>query len=149
MQIGQDGGWLVVKLQRGEDVLPSLEGALEDRGVTSGLVLSGIGALERLELGWFDTDEGTYVRRRFEESHELLSLQGSVTLGADPPLHLHATVAGPSYEAVGGHLFAGRVSVLAEIGIHHLSGLRMTRKKNPATGLNELAMEPTEPRVTT
>ena len=149
MQTEQDGRWLVVKLQRGEDLLPSLEGALEDRGVTSGLVLSGIGALERLELGWFDAKGGRYVRKRFEGSHELLSLQGSVTLGAEPSLHLHATVAGPSYEAVGGHLFEGRVSVLAEIGIRHLRGLRMTRKKNPATGLNELAVEPTEPRVTT
>ncbi len=148
MQTGQDGRWLVVKLQRGEDVLPSIEGALEDRGVTSGLVLSGIGALERIELGWFDTKGGVYVRKRFEGSHELLSLQGSVTLGAEPPLHLHATVAGPSYGAVGGHLFEGRVSVLAEIGIRHLRGLRMTRKKNPATGLNELAVEPTETRVT-
>ncbi len=149
MQTGQDGRWVVVKLQRGEDILPSLESALEDRGMTSGLVLSGIGALERLELGWFDTEGGVYVRKRFEGSHELLSLQGSVTLEAEPSLHLHATVAGPSYAAVGGHLFEGRVSVLAEIGIHHLRGLRMTRKKNPATGLNELAMEPIESRVTT
>ncbi len=149
MQTGQDGRWLVVKLQRGEDVLSSLEAALEDRDVTSGLVLSGIGALERLELGWFDPEGGRYVRKRFEGSHELLSLQGSVTLGAEPSLHLHATVAGPSYGAVGGHLFEARVSVLAEIGIRHLRGLRMTRKKNPATGLNELAVEPTESRVTT
>jgi predicted DNA-binding protein with PD1-like motif len=142
MQTGQDGRWLVVKLERGEQVLPSLQAALEERGITSGLVLSGIGALEGLELGWFDPEGEGYVRRRLEGSHELLALQGSVTLQADPPLHLHATVAGPDYAAVGGHLFDGRVSVLAEIGIQHLEGLRMTRRRNPTTGLNELAVEP-------
>ena len=142
MQTAQDGRWLVVKLERGEEVLPSLEHALEERGITSGLVLSGIGALEGLELGWFDPEGEGYVRRRFEGSHELLALQGSVTLRADPPLHLHATVAGSDYAAVGGHLFDGRVSVLAEIGIQHLEGLRMTRRKNPTTGLNELTVEP-------
>ncbi|MFQ5919895.1 MAG: PPC domain-containing DNA-binding protein [Thermoplasmata archaeon] len=149
MQTGQDGRWLVVKLQRGEEVLPSLEGALEARGVTSGLVLSGIGALDGLELGWFDPEAGSYVRRRFEGSHELLSLQGSVTLEADPRVHLHATVAGRNHEAIGGHLFEGRVSVLAEIGIQHLQGLRLTRRENPATGLNELAVEAPERRPTT
>lgn len=132
----------MVKLQRGEAVLSSLRGALTDRGIASGLVLSGIGALEGLELGWYDVEGEVYVRKRFEGSHELLSLQGSVTLEADPPLHLHATVAGPDYGAVGGHLFDGRVSVLAEIGVQHLEGLQMTRKKNPATGLNELTVEP-------
>ncbi|MDX1535121.1 MAG: PPC domain-containing DNA-binding protein [Thermoplasmata archaeon] len=145
MHVGQDGRWVVVKLQRGEEVLPSLQRALQDRGVSSGLVLSGIGALEDVELGWFNPEKGAYVRKRFGGSHELLSLQGSVTLGADPPVHVHATMSGPSYEALGGHLFEGRVSVLAEIGIQHLKGLPMTRAKNPATGLNELTMEPPSP----
>ncbi|MFQ6013215.1 MAG: PPC domain-containing DNA-binding protein [Thermoplasmata archaeon] len=142
MQVGTDGHWMVVKLQRGEEVLPSLQEALEERGVASGLVLTGIGALEGVELGWFDPKAGVYVRKRLEGSHELLSLQGSVTLGADPPLHLHASLAGSDLRAVGGHLFEGRVSVLAEIGIRHLEGLRLTRRKNPATGLNELDVEP-------
>jgi predicted DNA-binding protein with PD1-like motif len=149
MKTGQDGGWLVVKLERGEEVLPALEGALERHGVTSGLVLSGIGALEGLELGWFDPVAGSYLRKRFEGSHELLSLQGSVTLQSDPRVHLHASVAGGNYEAIGGHLFEGRVSVLAEIGIRHLQELRLTREKNPETGLNELTMESPGPQPTT
>ncbi|MEE9592863.1 MAG: PPC domain-containing DNA-binding protein [Thermoplasmata archaeon] len=142
MQTGADGRWLVVKLQRGEAVLPSLQKALADRGIITGLVLSGIGALESVELGWFDPQAGQYVRRHFEGSHELLSLQGSITLEADPPLHVHASLAGPDYGAVGGHLFDGSVSVLAEIGIQHLEGLPMTRSKNPVTGLNELTLGP-------
>jgi predicted DNA-binding protein with PD1-like motif len=133
---------LVVKLQRGEEVLPSLQEALAEHGIVSGLVVNGIGALENVELGWFDPRAGQYVRRHFEGSRELLSLQGSVTLKDDPPLHLHASLGSPDYHAVGGHLFEGSVSVLAEIGIQHLEGLHMTRRRNPATGLNELSLEP-------
>lgn len=145
MRVGVDGRWVVVKLDRGEPVLSSLQEALAKRGLDSGFVVSGIGALEGVELGWFDPKEGLYIRRRFEGSHELLSLEGSVSLAAEPPLHLHATVAGSDYRAVGGHLFDGRVAVLAEIGIRHFEGLRLTRERNPASGQNELILEPREP----
>lgn len=135
-----DGSTVVLKLDQGEELPETLQAGLEEAGVTSGLVLGGIGALREVELGWFDPDARTYEKRTYPESHELISLQGSVTLEADPPLHLHCALGGPHLEVVGGHLYRGTVSVLAEISVRNLSGLRLTREENPRTGLRELTI---------
>ncbi len=141
MEVGVHGTRVLVKLERGEEFLPSLLKALEDKGVTSGVVTEGIGALEEFELGWFDPDTREYVRNRFETSHELLSMQGTVTLGSDPPIHVHCSLANEHHAVVGGHLFGGTVSVLAEVAIDSLGEVRLERKVNPKTGLKELSLE--------
>lgn len=140
MQVGVDRGWIVVKLQRDEEVLPSLVKAMEEWGVPSGLVVSGIGALKEFELGWFDPETRRYERRSFESSHELLSLQGTVTLEAEPPIHVHCSLSNERHELVGGHLFSGKVSVLAEVALQALEEVRLTRELNPETGLKELTI---------
>ncbi len=140
MEVGRDGDHVVVKLARGEDLLPTLEEALRGEGVASGVVLAGIGALQDVELGWFDPGEKSYVKRVHAGSRELLSLQGTVTLDADLPLHLHCALADAEQRVVGGHLFRGRVAVLAEVAVRALDALALTRRKNPETGLLELTM---------
>ncbi|MEE9600779.1 MAG: PPC domain-containing DNA-binding protein [Thermoplasmata archaeon] len=138
METGVEQGRIVVKMRSDEDFLPSLVGVLEEEGFASGLVLSGIGALKDFELGWFDIQERRYVRSRYESSHELLSLQGTVTLESDPPLHVHCSLADVRQKVVGGHLFGGTVSVLAEVAVQVLSEIRLTRELNQQTGLKEL-----------
>lgn len=140
MEFGTDGQTVVVKLSQGEDLLPSLIRILEEEGVASGVVLAGIGALRDFELGWFDPQTRAYVRNGYGPSYELLSLQGTVTLGAEPPVHVHAALGDGENRVVGGHLFGARVAVLAEIAIHRLEGLRLDRRVNPATGLRELTI---------
>ncbi|MFQ5838705.1 MAG: PPC domain-containing DNA-binding protein [Thermoplasmata archaeon] len=140
MEIGVDHGRIVLKLQRDEDFLPSLVKALEESRVSSGLVLGGIGALKEFELGWFDPESRTYVRSGYEPSHELLSLQGTVTPGSEPPIHVHCSLSNEKCGVVGGHLFRGKVSVLAEVAIQGLEGIRLDREVNPRTGLRELTI---------
>lgn len=140
MKTGIDDGKVVLKLEQGEDFLSTLVKGLEGLGVTSGVVLGGIGALKHFELGWFDPDTREYVRRQYEGSYELLSLQGTVTLESQPQVHVHASVANEKHEVVGGHLFAGTVAVLAEVSVLRLEGLRLTREMNPRTELRELTI---------
>lgn len=130
-----------MKMEMGEDFLPSLVLALEGQGVESGLVLGGIGALLDFELGWFDLGARQYVRQRFPDSHELLTIQGSLTLDSDPQFHLHASLADSRQEVVGGHFFGGVVAVLAEVVVEPLEELRLSRGLNPKTGLRELTIE--------
>lgn len=140
MEVGREGDLVVVKLSRGEDLLPTLAEALRGEGVSSGVVLTGIGALEEVELGWFDVEERAYVRNVYAGSRELLSLQGSVTLEAELPLHLHAALGDEAQRVVGGHVFRARVAVLAEVAVRALDTLPLTRRRNPATGLLELTV---------
>ncbi len=140
MEFAAEDRRLVVKLNRGEEFIPSLVKAAREAGVTSGLVLAGIGAIREFELGWFDPERRVYIRNSYDESHELLSLQGTVTLEADPPIHLHCSLSNRGNEVIGGHLFRGTVSVLAEVAIQGLDTIRLDRKESPATGLKELTI---------
>lgn len=140
METGRDGPWLVLKLDRGAEVLLDLVRALREEEMAAGVVTAGIGAFRDFELGWFDPEAHAYERTRYEGSHELLSLQGTVSLGADPPVHLHASLADRGNRVVGGHLFEARVAVLAEIAVRAFPGLVMDRAVNPATGLGELTI---------
>ncbi len=140
MKAGMDGATVVVKLDRGEDFLPTLVEGLGEVGATSGIILGGIGALAEFELGWFDPEAREYIRNRYAASHELVSLQGTVTLESEPQIHLHASLADESNAVVGGHLFEARVAVLAEVSVARLEGVRLTREFNPRTELKELTI---------
>jgi predicted DNA-binding protein with PD1-like motif len=140
MEVGVEKGWIVVKLEKDEELIPSLVQVMKERGASSGVVGAGIGAHKEFELGWFDPLERSYSRRRYETSHEILSLQGTVTLDSDPPIHVHCSLSDEEHRVVGGHVFEGKVSVLAEVAMLALEEVSLTRKTNPETGLRELTI---------
>jgi len=129
--------FLVIKLEEGEDVHSSLIGACESNGVRMGWVHSGIGILREFTLGYY-TNDG-YIKRFFEDPHELLSLTGTVTLDAEIPIHLHASLASKDYSVVGGHLFGGTVTNLNEILVSKMpKEIWLGRAPNPITNYVEL-----------
>ncbi|HUV25055.1 MAG TPA: PPC domain-containing DNA-binding protein [Methanomassiliicoccales archaeon] len=128
---------MIIKLDDGEDVHESLLSACEKNDIRMGWVHSGIGILRNFTIGYYT--RGGYLKRTFEEPYELLSLTGTVTLDAEVPIHLHASLAGRNYEVVGGHLFGGTVTNLNEILVTKMPGeIWMGRTLNPATEYYEL-----------
>ncbi len=59
-------------------------------------------------------------------------------MGSDPKFHLHVAVAGADHAVVGGHLFRARACVVNEICLERFDTIRLSRKRNPKTTLNEL-----------
>ncbi len=109
------GDIFCVRLDRGEEICDALCGFAREKGLTAGSI-DGIGALQDLELGYFDLSLKGYRRFHLDGSHELLSLMGNLTMRDGSPFaHLHAVVADRDGEVKGGHLFSGTVSVTAEI----------------------------------
>jgi predicted DNA-binding protein with PD1-like motif len=128
---------MIIKLDDGEDVHESLLSICERDGVRMGWIHSGIGILREFTLGYY-TKEG-YLKKLFEEPYELLSLTGTVTLDADVPIHLHASLASRNYEVIGGHLFGGTVTNLNEILISKMpDDIWIGRTLNPVTDYYEL-----------
>lgn len=128
---------LIIKLDDGENVHESLLSICEKNDIRMGWIHSGIGILRNFTLGYY-TREG-YLKKLFEEPYELLSLTGTVTLDAEVPIHLHASLASKKYEVVGGHLFGGTVTNLNEILISKLpSDIWIGRTLNPVTEYYEL-----------
>jgi predicted DNA-binding protein with PD1-like motif len=128
---------IIIKLDDGEDVHESILSICEKNDIRMGWIHSGIGILRDFTLGYY-TKEG-YLKKLFEEPYELLSLTGTVTLDAEVPVHLHASLASRNYEVVGGHLFGGTVTNLNEIFISKMPGdIWIGRTLNPVTDYYEL-----------
>lgn len=143
MEHHREGDLILVRLDKGEDVVPSLLAALKAQGARSAVVVTALGALEDVELAYYDAVRKTYDRVTLAVSHELLSLSGIVassSAGECQP-HFHVTLAGPDHKAVGGHLFRARVSVLAEFALHAVANPKMRREKEPEFGLNALRLK--------
>jgi predicted DNA-binding protein with PD1-like motif len=131
---------IIVRLDRGEDVIPSLLAALKAEGARGAVVLTGLGALTDVEFAYYDPASKSYDRKKLDRSHELLSLSGIIATGAGGEFqpHFHVTLGAPDHSAVGGHLFGARVSVLAEFALRAVANPKMRRQKEPEFGLNAL-----------
>lgn len=127
----------IVRVERGEEVVGTLTRFVREMGIEAG-VISGIGAVREITLGFFDPDTKEYINEQFEESYEVASLNGSVSLfEGETILHLHATLADGNHNAKAGHLFSATVSATLEAHITKLPGV-LRRAKDDYTGLNLL-----------
>ena len=139
MQSAVEGNRVMAKLSDGEDLFTSLESVAHAHTIESGAVLWGIGMLQDFEIGFFGPQG--YEKKGYPERHELLALHGSIAMRAEPRFHLHVAVAGPDHGVVGGHLFRAKACVVNEICIERLDRIRLNRRRNPKTTLNELEIE--------
>jgi hypothetical protein len=130
----EGGKRLLVRVDRGEDVMEVLGTVAAEKKVEAGRV-SGIGALRDAEIGFFDVERREYLRGTLPGSWELLSLEGNISLrdgGAMP--HIHVILGNAECECRGGHLFSGIVSVTGEIFIERLDGT-LAREMDPEVRL--------------
>jgi len=96
---------------------------------------TGIGAFERVTLGYFDLQKKDYARIPIDEQVEVVSLVGNIALGDDgPKLHAHVVVGKRDGTAHGGHLIDARVRPTLEIVLVETPA-HLRRRSDPATGL--------------
>jgi uncharacterized protein len=97
---------------------------------------SGIGAFERLVVGFFDLGRKDYEHIAIDEQVEVVSLLGDVALGPDgaPQLHAHVVVSKRDGSAWGGHLIEAKVRPTLEVMLVE-SPSYLRRRIDPATGL--------------
>ena len=131
---------IAMRLDQGEDVLASIEAAAREHDIHTGVVVSGIGTLDRARLHYI-THTGYPSKDEFAEYEgpiELLSMDGMI---ADYVPHLHTCISMKDKTYMG-HLEPGcRVLYLAEIAIARLEGVRLCRRPDPDTGVNKLQLQ--------
>jgi predicted DNA-binding protein with PD1-like motif len=128
MEIARKDQFIVIRLDHGEDILESIKSNMKEERSTM-LIVMGLGMISDFELGYFD--QGNYIKKSFDDPHELLALQGSISTEGDPRIHLHATVADKYHEAYGGHLMRGKAWMSNEIGLIRLERLVSVRAFDP------------------
>lgn len=101
---------------------------------------TGIGAMERSRIAFFDTRVAEYRDLELPEQLEVLSLVGNVSIHEREPLvHAHVTLGRRDGSTLGGHLVEGRVRPTLELTLRILPPLH--RSVNPEFGLPTLDFE--------
>lgn len=125
----------VIRLNKNDEVVSSIKEVCENENITLGSI-SGIGAVNFVEAGLFDTEKKEYHSNKFEEDMEIVSLSGNIsTMNNEVYLHFHICIADKNGNAFGGHLNKALISATGEIIIHQIEA-KINREFNEAVGLN-------------
>ncbi len=140
MVTGRSGNLLLIRLVHGDDLLEGLRSALEKEGVSSGVVLGGVGMLSDAVLGYYAGD-GRYETFDVGEEVELCAVGGNIsTFEGDCVIHMHVTAGRKDGSAVAGHLVSAKVHMTNELAVM-ASGAKMIRRVDENTGLKLLWFE--------
>jgi hypothetical protein len=141
VQAFTQGEQVVARLETGEELFEKLAELAKSHGVKAGVVVLGIGMLSRATLGYWNGRE--YATRELLRPHELVALHGTIAeVDGVPSLHLHAGLAGPDHELVGGHLMRGTVGALVELYVQRFPGHTFGRPLDESLGLRRLDLHP-------
>ncbi|MBP3941808.1 MAG: DNA-binding protein [Christensenellaceae bacterium] len=139
MKFGKFGDSYFIRLEKGEEIVSSLEKLCRQEKIRLGEI-SGLGAASSVRIGLFDIDENQFFENHIEEPLEIASITGNVSeMDGEVYLHIHAVAAGRDGKAVGGHLKEAVISATAEIFIRCLDGA-VDRFFDPEIGLNLLSL---------
>ncbi|UPM44293.1 PPC domain-containing DNA-binding protein [Halocatena salina] len=126
-----DDGHVIVRLDRGDKALESIERACTEHDIDTGAVVTGIGTFSTLHIHYVDRTElpddqaDRNVDLELQGAWEVTDINGII---ADGEPHLHVT-AFDGERTVGGHLEAGcEINVLGEVTIRKLPGLSLERQ---------------------
>ncbi|NLJ31377.1 MAG: DNA-binding protein [Clostridiales bacterium] len=135
MNMKRFGNTLMLRIDRGEEILACVTKACEQNGIRLAGI-SAIGAVDHAVVGLYRVEERAYHSHALDGEMELTSLTGNVTTkDGELYLHLHAVLADEQGHAFGGHLNEARVSGTCEMMIQILDGT-VGRSIDPKTGLN-------------
>lgn len=133
-----DGRLIIVRLDRGDDLLEGIRSAAEAANISNGYVVSGIGTLSDCVMHMVTTTTQLPVEtfpRWHDKALEVASIDGII---ADGVPHLHMVISDDK-SAWAGHMEPGcRVLYLAEIVIAGIEMPRLHRVKDEY-GINKLA----------
>ncbi len=140
MQSKEKDNIIFIRLLKEENVNKKIKEACKKYNIETAVVLSGIGQLKKVKLGYFK-DKGNYTPQEFNYPLELLSLSGNVCKYKNEYLfHLHAVLGNEEKKVIGGHFIDGQISVTGEI-ILLKTKIDAKRKNDKETGLKALFLE--------
>ena len=133
-----DGYNWLVRLEKGELLAENLINLAKQENI-AGAWLSGIGAVQWVDLGFYDLQGKQYHWKRLEKLMEITSLHGNVAWeGDEPVLHMHGTFSDENMAAHGGHVKDLQVGGTCEILLHRWYEGKLTRSQDEDSGLKLL-----------
>ena len=127
---------VVLRIQKGEEILETIKTVCEREKIALAEV-SGIGAVNDVTLGVFNSEKFEYESLQFTGDMEIASCTGNVSqMKGQTYLHLHMVVGNVTRGIVhAGHLNRAKVSLTGEFTIRRING-SVDREYSPEVGLN-------------
>lgn len=116
MEYKRQRNTIIVRVDKGEDIIKELLSLSEKENILFASI-SGLGAVNDIELGIFDTSAKKYRSKRLIGDFEITSLVGSLSRKeGEPYIHVHMSVGNVlTNEFFGGHLNKAIVGATTEI----------------------------------
>ena len=139
MQSRKTSAGFIIVLARGENVIETLT-AFCTKEVIHAATFTGIGAVERVQIGYYDLAKKEYFFRNEPGVFEVASMNGNVALVENVPfVHAHAVLSkcDESCACIGAHIKEAFVAVTLEIFLIPLN-VQISRSMDDAIGLKLL-----------
>ncbi|MEM2049674.1 MAG: DNA-binding protein [Thermoproteota archaeon] len=131
------GRIIVLRGDRGEDLLETIETTARANRVANGVIISAIGTLENCRIHRV-TSQKLPPEEEYVDIDGPLEINSASGVIANGRLHAHISVS-DAKGTYGGHLEPGsRILYLAEVVIAEITGVSFDRVRNMATGLSLL-----------
>jgi hypothetical protein len=133
---------LIGQLEKGSDLYNSITRIIHENHIRVGRV-TGMGALQRARLAYYDQKTMKYSEIVFAEPMEIVSLYGNISMKDGKSFaHVHVVLSDEKGNGKGGHLLPGEAPVFAcEIVIEEFDGPDLVRTVDENTGLALWAAE--------
>lgn len=128
-----------LRLKPGQDLRRALVDYARRKGIRAGSIVTCAGSLASFTLRMAGSRPDKQNVRRYDDSHEIVSLTGTIT---GDSCHLHIALSDRKGAVVGGHLREGSsVDTTAEVVIAEHEGVVYKRSFDEQTGFEELEIE--------
>lgn len=135
MEYRKFGNTLVVRIDKGEEILESVKVLAEKENIKLASI-QALGAINDFTVGVLDTATRQYRSNSFTGAYEIVSLTGTINTKNDAfYCHLHLSAGNDKGEVFGGHLNRAVVSATCEMIVTLIDG-RVDREFSDEIGLN-------------
>jgi predicted DNA-binding protein with PD1-like motif len=133
---------IIIRMDNKEEIFSNLEKTFTKYKLQSAVILSGIGMMQRVKLGYF-TGKGSYKGTKYVGYFEIVGFSGSLlkTREEEFKAHIHTVLSKKNKKTVGGHLVEGFVFNTLELFLLDLKTDKIYRKLNPKTELFGLEID--------
>lgn len=111
----------ILRIEKDEIVHDAIVRFCEIEQVSSAW-FTALGAIKKIQLGYYDLQKRAYFFQGYEEDHEVVTMIGNVTkVDGKPFLHIHTTISDTKNTVYGGHLQSAYVAVTLEVHVQTFS----------------------------
>lgn len=128
---------LVIRADRGEELIESVKNACVEHGVKLGVV-TGIGACDFAVVGAYNVENQEYIKHEYRGEMEILGFNGNVSqMDGEYYGHYHVILGNDKGECIGGHANEIIISGTSEVFVQVIEGV-VERSPDRRVGLNTL-----------